>query len=138
MKDHIQNPEFKVPGDYFEKSKSNTIANITSMAQDDSASMIPIHQQPPRKLIPLMMKYASVAACLAIGIYFITQEKDHPILSEPDLSLEYVDYLIDNTDALTLDDLDAFGGLMSDDFIEDDELIDYLEEVDLEDILDLI
>ncbi len=135
MKENRHNKQFKVPRDYFDNSKSATMAKITAMAQDDYPSS---KNEPKRKLISIVMKYVSIAACLAIGVYIISEHNNQTMSSQSDLGIDYVDYLIDNTDALTLDDLDAFGELLSDNFIEDDELIDYLEDADLDDILDLI
>ena len=138
MNKNIHKEGFDLPSDYFEISKAKTMDKIHAIAQDDLSISSKINQQPRRKLITLVMRYSSIAACLAIGVYFIAQDNDSSLLSQSELDIEYVDYLIDNADALTLDDLDTFGGLMSDDFIEDDELLDYLEDVDLDEILDLI
>lgn len=136
MEQNNKKEGYKVPHRYFDRSKDHTLSSISRLAKSEAKAE---SKRSTSTVRTLWLKYGAVAASLIIGFVIYDQNNHtYPVTPDQDLSVAYLDYLIDNTDILSMEDLSLFDDVMLDDVTEDEELLEYLEELDTEDIMSIM
>lgn len=128
MRERATKEGYKIPEGYFEKSKSQAIEHILELE----------NHQHSRKIWRLFnLKSLAIAASIGLAILVVVNDSNH---NNDTINLDgtYVEYLIEHSDSFAIDDLSDLDRWVEYDYMENEELLIYIESVEIEELNEII